>query len=223
MTRPYVVTLKAAKEVVSISQGNSKMPGSTFASDAFACNVGSRLAKVKGSVCESCYARKIQKLRPSVDKGWKANLEKTRQWLERNPSQWVKSAVFQIERFAAKSGESFHRWFDSGDLDSVQQLAAIVQVAESTPSIKHWLPTRELSIVKDYVAQYGNFPKNLVVRVSSPMVGDKPLSWANTSTVHKKGESVHGVECKAYLNGNQCGDCRACWNPSISNISYKKH
>lgn len=222
-TRRFVMTLKEAQESLKVSQGNSKMPGSTFAQDSFACNVGSRLASVKGSVCESCYARKIQKLRPSVNQGWKSNLEKARHWLQVNPTQWIKAATFQIEKLAAKSGERFHRWFDSGDLDSFEQLVAIVQVAESTPTIKHWLPTREIRIVKRYMDEIGDFPKNLVVRVSSPMIGDSPLTFPNTSTVHRKGESVHGMECRAYTQGNQCGDCRACWNPDVSNISYKKH
>ena len=31
------------------------------------------------------------------------------------------------------------------------------------------------------------------------------------------------VECKAYTRGNQCGDCRACWDKTVKNVSYKKH
>ena len=222
MTRPYVMTLKSAKESLAISAGNSKMPGSTFAQDSFACNVGSRLANVKGSVCESCYARKIQKLRPSVNMGWKSNLEKTRKWLESNPAQWVAAAVFQIRKLSGKSGQPFHRWFDSGDLDSLQQLRAIVQVAESTPEIRQWLPTREIAIVKAYLKE-STFPDNLIVRVSAPMVGDKPLSFDHTSTVHKKGESAYGHACPAPQQGNNCGDCRACWSKDVANISYCKH
>ena len=67
-------TLKAAKETVSITNRNTKMVGSAFSSDSFACKVGSRLANVKGSVCESCYARRIQKMRPSVNQGWTRRL-----------------------------------------------------------------------------------------------------------------------------------------------------
>lgn len=223
-TRPYALTLKAAKESASISKGNSKMPGSTFATDSFACKVGSKLAQVKGSVCASCYARRIQKIRPSVDQGWRANYEKAVKLVESNPKQWVAACVFQIERIAIKTGESFHRWFDSGDLDSVAMLAAIVKVAESTPQIKHWLPTREAGIVKQYKAQGGVVPSNLVIRISATMVGDSPISgYANTSTVHRKGESGFGHICPAPTQGNNCGQCRACWTPSVANISYCKH
>ena len=223
-----ITTLKSAKEFANISLGNSKMPGTTFAQDSFACKVGDKLAKVEGSVCSSCYARKIQKLRPSVNQGWKANLEKARTWLNKNPSQWVAACKFQIERAANKSGENFHRWFDSGDLDSVEQLAAIVQVATATPSINHWLPTREAGIVKRFKANGGKIPSNLVIRVSATMIGDKPIAGhETTSTVHRKGQVVFGHECPASKQGNSCsghiGDCRACWNPSVKNISYPKH
>lgn len=215
------MTIKAANEIAKISNRNSKMPGSTFAQDSFACNVGSRLASVAGSVCEKCYARRIQKMRPSVNKGWKANLEKARQWIQVNPEQWAQACAIQIMRAANKSGEMFHRWFDSGDLDSVDQLAAICKVAEKTPEISHWLPTREISIVTRYKRAGGIFPANLVVRVSSPMVDDKPLAWPNTSTVHSKGAQVHGHECPAYKQNNNCQSCRACWDKTVPNVSYK--
>lgn len=220
--RPYTLTLKAAKESVNISKGNSKMPGSTFAQDSFACKVGSKLAKVKGSVCESCYARKIQRLRPSVNQGWSANYEKATRLIATNPDQWIKACVFQILRIADKTDEQYHRWFDSGDIDSVDQLEAIVQVCLATPDIAHWLPTRELAIVRQWQAQGGVIPSNLVIRLSAPMVDMRPVKGANTSTVHKQ-NAPHGYACPARTQGNQCGDCRACWDKSVANVSYPKH
>lgn len=222
--RPYALTVKAAKESANISKGNSKMPGSTYAQDSFACKVGSRLANVKGSVCESCYARKIQRLRPSVNKGWSANYEKATRLIATNPAQWIDACVFQIKRIADKTGENYHRWFDSGDLDSVEQLDAIVAVACATPTIKHWLPTRELDIVRQWQAlrPANRFPSNLVVRLSAPMVDSKPVKAAHTSTVHKH-KAPHGYACPARTQGNQCGDCRACWDASVANVSYPKH
>ena len=207
-----------------ISAGNSKMPGSTFSTDAFACKVGSKLAKVEGSVCSGCYARKLQKLRPSVNQGWQANYIKATTMIADNPERLADAVAFQIKRIAAKSQEYFHRWFDSGDLDSVDMLRAIVIACEKTPYFKHWLPTREAKIVKEYRKRYGKEPSNLVIRVSSTMIGDKPMSGHTlTSTVHRKGESVHGYACPAPTQGNNCGDCRACWTKTVANISYTKH
>ena len=216
-------TLKAAKETVSLTNKNSKMPGSAFSSSAKHCNVGSRLVKQKGSICEGCYALRIQNMRPSVNQGWVANYEKSVALIATNPAKWVAACVFQINRFALKTNEPYHRWFDAGDLDSVEQLAAICQVAIETPHVNHWLPTRELAVVKAYK---GAVPSNLVIRLSAPMVDMKPIKGANTSTVHKNAAPI-GHVCPAPSQGGSCGTgdnaCRACWSHDVANVSYKKH
>jgi len=218
-----VFTLKSAQEAGKISKRNSKIPGTSFAISAKRCNVGSRLVNVKGSTCNKCYALKLQKLRPSVDKGWELNYTKATTMIDTDMDRWVKSMTFQIVR----SGEEYHRWFDSGDLSSVTMLRAIVMVAEATPNVKHWLPTREVQIVRDYAAKYAYdtdniFPPNLVVRVSAPMIDQKPLRFPNTSTVHTNDDYV-GHECPASTQGNNCGDCRVCWDGGVPNVSYPLH
>ena len=206
--------VKQAKSYGNISTGITKLPGTTFAIDAFACQVGSKLAEVEGTPCFSCYARKLQKLRPSVDQGWKANLAK---WNASDPKNWIKAMAFQIERYNV---DGFHRWFDSGDLQSVEMLDAICQVAKATPQIKHWLPTQERSIVKQYSKP---IPNNLIIRLSaSKLDGPKPKGFDHASQVFAKLEPK-GFECKARTRGNSCGPCKACWDKSIDFISYPKH
>lgn len=205
--------IKEAEQFVKISTSNSKMPGSSFATDSFACNVGDRLAKVEGSVCSKCYARRIQKFRPNVHKAWKANLDNYRS----SPREfWVEAASILIN----KRSKGHHRWFDSGDLDSLEMLEDIVKVAKATPEVKHWLPTREIKLIQRFT---GDLPDNLVIRVSSPMIGMKPLNFKNTSTVHVSGTGYEGHQCPAPDQGNSCGDCRSCWDSNVSNISYRKH
>jgi len=203
--------VKESQEYGKISLGNTKMPGTTYAVDAFACLTGSKLAKVKGSICSGCYSIKLQNLRPSVDKGYKKNLFK---WQVSNTSNWVDAMVFQIKRYAA---DGYHRWFDSGDLQSMEMLLAIAEVARQTPKVKHWLPTKEYSIYTKYL-KTNTLPANLIVRVSAPMIDGKPsLAFKNTSTVHKNNKAI-GFECKG-----ACGPCRACWAKRIKNVSYRKH
>lgn len=217
------MTLKAAIETAGkVSLGNGKMPGSTFAISATKCNVGGKLAAIKGSTCSRCYALKLEKLRPSVHKGWLANYEKATRMVEAMPEQWAKAAAFQIEKAFAKSNEPYHRWFDSGDLQSLAMLSAIAMVCNMTPHINHWLPTREAKLVKDWL-KHNQCPPNLVIRVSSAMIGDNPMQYANTSTVHRKGEGYNGNECPASKQGNTCGACRNCWDKNVSNVSYPLH
>ena len=214
----------AQREFGRVSIGNTKMPGSTFAVSATKCNVGGKLAKLPGSTCHHCYALKLEKLRPSVAQGWSANYMKATKLIETRPEQWAAAMAFQIRRLGEKTGEKFHRWFDGGDLASLAMLRAIVRTAELTPEFKHWLPTRETVVVKAYRQQFGAFPSNLVVRVSSPMINDKPIAGhVNTSTVHRKGSTHVGLACEARSRGNQCGPCRACWDPAVPNISYPLH
>lgn len=203
--------VKEAKTYGEISNRNTKMPGTTFAIDAFACIKGSKLAKIEGTPCHGCYARKLQKLRPSVDQGWKANLAK---YKAADPEQWVQAIAFQILRY---NTDGFHRWFDSGDLQSVEMLDAIVQVCRMTPKIKHWLPTQERQMVEAYP---GEIPPNLTIRVSASKIDGKAPNYPNTSGVTKDKAKA---TCFAYLNNNSCGPCRDCWNPEVKHVIYPKH
>jgi hypothetical protein len=48
--------------------------------------------------------------------------------------------------------------------------------------------------------------------------GNAPKSWPLTSTV-----VTEGASCPAPKQGNECRDCRNCWDKSIKNIAYGKH
>ena len=219
-----------------VSTANSKMPGSSFATDPFACNVGGKLAAVEGSVCSKCYAQRIAKMRPSVAKGYAMNEQVLRQvsaakgrardLFVSGMAHQIRAAYFKSKPniITSRAGEKHHRWFDAGDLANLDVLRTIVLVCEKTPEVNHWLPTRELKIVREYLKKHGEFPKNLTVRVSSTMVNDKPRSggW-NTSTVHTKDKDPSGHICPARTQDNQCGDCRACWDSNVKNVSYPVH
>ncbi len=157
--------------------------------------------------CKGCYALKGNYRFSNVKKSRAHNLQDCKR------KEWVNNMVIELDN------DRYFRWFDSGDLDSIEQLAAICKVAEETPDIAHWLPTRELAIVRAYK---GAIPSNLVIRLSAPMVDMRPVKGANTSTVHKDSTPV-GHVCPAPTQGNNCGSCRACWTPSVANVSYKKH
>ena len=250
----YQGTLKNALEQSGkVSEGNTKMPSSTYDISARACNVGGKLVNIENSTCSKCYALKLQKLRPTVDQGWTNNLLKATKLIETNADLWAKMVCFQIKRICKKLGVNYHRWFGSGDLQSVDMLRAIVLSALATPNISHWLPTREAKIVKDYRAKYGKEPPNLCIRVSATMIGDEPIKGHNnTSTVHRKEQEIFGKECLAYrtnidsrvltelqytefkkldkpnkakskIDLGHCGDCRACWSKEVENISYPLH
>lgn len=188
----------------------SKMRGYSFGLDARNCITGSKLRKVKGSVCAKCYAMKGNFNFPSVRKNKETNLKHI------ESEYFVYVMTYQLQDI------KYFRWFDSGDLPHIEALKKIVQIAQNTPKTKHWLPTREIKMIQEYLKN-NKFPKNLIVRVSAPMVdGPPPKGFKHTSTVHKDGKP-HGFDCLSRFQNNQCLTCTACWDKRIKNISYKEH
>lgn len=188
----------------------SKMRGYSFGLDARNCITGSKLRNVKGSVCAKCYAMKGNFNFPSVRKNKETNLKHI------ESEYFVYVMTYQLQDI------KYFRWFDSGDLPHIEALKKIVQIAQNTPKTKHWLPTREIKMIQEY-SKNNKFPKNLIVRVSAPMVdGPPPKGFKHTSTVHKDGKP-HGFDCLSRFQNNQCLTCTACWDKRIKNISYKEH
>jgi hypothetical protein len=213
-----IKTLKQAKQIAGTLSNPSKMPGFGYGLPAEKCNVGARLAQIADSVCAKCYALRGNYQYENVKKSLLYRLESLMH------PYWVDAMVYQITVYSGKKNIDVFRWHDSGDLQSLRHLEMICEVCHLTPNIKHWLPTREVSLVRQYLAQYGEFPANLCVRVSSPMIGQKPIKgFPNTSTVIRKREDEKGFVCPAGTQGNECGDCRECWNRDRQNVPYPVH
>ena len=136
--------------------------------------------------------------------------------------EWVEAMTIAI---AGKEKSGFFRWHDSGDIQSVIHLRKICQIAINLPDITFWLPTREYSIVSTYVKLYGAIPSNLTIRLSSLMInGNAPSGIAKTLGLTTSGVSKDkSFSCPAPNQSNKCMDCRACWNKSVKNVSYKLH
>jgi hypothetical protein len=188
-----------------------KMPEFAWGLPAVRCKAGAILAKQSDTVCSHCYAMK-----------GRYNFAKVQHRLDRRFNGlehplWVPAMAFLIRWKVAR----YFRWFDSGDLQSSEHLHNICLVASHTREILHWLPTREYDLVHGYDDAV---PDNLTIRVSSNMLDDVPPSWwPQTSTVITHQEEVTGHLCPAPEQDNSCGNCRACWQRDVSNVSYRLH
>jgi len=198
----------------------SKMPGFAYGIPAQACKLGAILRKKKGSVCFSCYAFKGMYVFPVVKNAQAKRLK----ILLSDMFAWKRAMVSLLEKkYARKVGdERVFRWHDSGDLQSVEHLSAIVEIANLLPSIKFWLPTRERKMVTEWLSSGKSFPANLVVRISAAMVGQENGTLP-TGTVGSTVGANTGHACPARNQGNACGDCRACWNPNVKSVDYPLH
>ena len=183
----------------------SKMPGFSIGIPAKECKTGAKLRKIKGSVCYGCYALKGCYVFPDVQAAQYKRLKAIKK------KKWIEAIAHQINSKKVK----YFRWHDSGDVQNLEHLNKIYEVCKLTPSIKHWMPTRE-AWIKDHVTRA---PDNLIIRFSMPMVDQAAAgSWPNTSTV-----VTSGATCPAPSQGGKCKECRACWTKSIKNVSYGKH
>jgi hypothetical protein len=183
----------------------SKMPGWSIGIPAKECKTGAKLRLIPNSVCEGCYALKGCYVFKVVQEAQYKRLEAI------SHPDWVLAMATLIN---SKKPDVF-RWHDSGDVQDLEHLEKIFEVCRLTPGKRHWMPTRE-AWIKDHMK---DAPANLVVRFSSPMIDQGPVkSWANTSTVSTKSRT-----CPAPDNNNECGTCRACWDPLVKNIEYGKH
>ena len=211
-----------------------KMPWESWDLPAWMCKTGSKLVKVKGSICEGCYALKGRYIFGTVKN---ANLKRFDQIKDiNNLEDWKNSfiSLFKSKLKRLSAEKRFFRWFTSGDLQSVDMLVAIVEIAKAIPEIQFWLPTKEHGFIREYKAVYGEFPANLNVRVSMFMVNQEPSNGLGlpTSTVINNPSDMndkHENLCKASLeqfNGQSevnCGDCRKCWDKNVKNVAYLYH
>ena len=209
------MNIKTAKLVTGHKSGlgkPSKMPGYTTSLPATACKVGAKLAKVAGSVCSSCYAMKGNYRFPVVVAGLHRRLDAL------NNPQWVEGMVKLVGHYTDEN-DPYFRIHDSGDFQSVEHVLQWVEVARALPWVKMWAPTRETQMLTLARAMAGDWPDNLVIRVSAPMVGSALDIDMLTSSV----DYEDSQQCPAPTQGNECGDCRACWDRDVSNVNYHKH
>lgn len=215
--------LAAPLAVIGGLSRTQKMPGYSYSTPAQKCRVGSALAVTPGTVCHGCYARKGRYVFGVVQSALQRRLD---QWLahKADPGPWVDAFTACL---LGLPDSVFFRWFDSGDLESVKMLNAIVAIAHRTPHIRHWLPTRESGILREFHALGGKIPPNLVIRYSLPLIDGPdtvpPIVGKIGAQVAKVTRHAASVTCPAYQQGGQCGDCRRCWDSSQHTVTYLKH
>ncbi len=169
------MTKLEARTIVGGLSNPSKMPGFAWGIPAILCIIGSKLRNVANSVCSGCYALKGAYAWSTTQEAYRRRLQR---FNDMSAQAWVSTMS------TALKGETFFRWLDSGDIQSVSMLQRIADVCRSTPTIQHWLPTREYALVKQYL-QTGTVPANLTIVLSAHL--------RSTSTVTHTGPSEHGL------------------------------
>jgi hypothetical protein len=162
--------------------------------------------------CQGCYATTGNYRFANVKKPREFNRE---DWKRDN---WVQDMIYSL------NNSRYFRWFDSGDMYSLDLAWKIYKVMLHTQHVKHWLPTRmhKFSKFKTVIDHMQDLP-NVVVRFSSDSVTGGLIEGLNTSTIFSDTVPDGAFECKAYQHEGKCNGCRACYDKSVSVIAYKAH
>lgn len=166
------------------------------------------------AACSGCYATTgmyhfgaVKQVRADNKEDWKRD-------------GWVADMV------AALRKDGYFRWFDSGDMYSMELAEKMLAIMESTPGTKHWLPTRMHKFPKfqAIIARMQALP-NVMVRPSSDAVDGTFTPGVHGSTIIPAGAPVPaGVKvCKAPEQDGKCLDCRECYSKDVPVIGYVAH
>jgi len=218
-----MLTLKKAKEIVGHKSGlgrPSKMPGWSTALPARECTTGAKLRKIKGSVCEKCYAFRGNYGTPDVQKGLYRRLSAL---LTGDADTWIGAMVRLIGHYTDPA-DAYFRIHDSGDFQSVEHVLRWVSIAQLLPSIRFWAPSKEYALIRQAMKQVSDWPDNLVIRLSAPMIGqDGARRWRQDGTLYSTVDHGKGHKCPAPEQDNACGSCRACWDRTVQVVDYHRH
>jgi len=212
------MNIKEATDNVGGLSSPGKMPGYSWSISARRCDVGAKLVDVKDSVCEGCYALKgryrFSNVKDALERRYDA-------WAD-NRELWVKSMIYLMNN---KKMTPHFRWFDSGDIQGMEMLDDIAEIARGAPRIRFWLPSKEYGLIKIWL-KMNDCPENLIIRVSAPMMNQNINNFTFTSGVYSH-DNLYMVKkstiCPASWQENQCKDCRKCWSDKIPTVNYVGH
>lgn len=186
----------------------------------------------EGAICGDCYANKGSYTQyPAVKRAQRARFDWTRESLktEAGTDAFVGLMVATIR----STRNEYFRVHDSGDLFSPDYVRAWVRICRALPEVRFWFPTRSWrpllnmrlpaesrdrwALALCELAGLANVtvrPSALFFNAPAPRVPG--LHAGSTAT-------DAGFNCPAPLQGNACGDCRACWLDRDTPISYHRH
>ena len=221
------MSFKEALVLIGGISSPSKMPFGSWSTSAFDCKVGTKLRAVKGSTCSSCYATR-------GNYGFKNVKEAhNRRLAALSDPRFVEAFVIVLKSLYKHTKKTYlfegkeikenrWRWHDSGDLQSLDHLVMINDIALQTPFLVHWIPTREIGIVNEYLKSGRTFASNLLVRISATMVGQTYATRPMGLPFSTVGVDAAPAQCPAYQQGGKCLDCSNCWD-ATKDVNYSLH
>lgn len=170
---------------------------------------------------KGCYANKGRQTMANVQGAYYRNW---RLWNE-NPDLFFEQVYYEIKF----SGLTYIRYFDSGDIISMDFFDRMVKLCKKTPDVKYMAFTKKYELVNDHISNNGELPDNLNIMFSS---WDKMWDIPNP---HNLGIAYVDFKDKR-LNPDfpkntfrcpgkesTCSACKICWNKNLKAVVFEQH
>lgn len=197
---------------ISVSKGNSKMGAvpSVSLPSVVTCRVC--------ACSKKCYARKLERLRPSVAKAYKNNLTV----LQTEPDTYWR----EVE--AAIMMSRFFRFHVSGDIPDATYFYRMIEVAIRQPHCEILCFTKKYEIVNGYLETGRELPRNLHI-IFSGWVGLQmvnPFLLPEAHVKYRDGSTTARID--ALKCGGNCTECAitedGCWSlQNGSQVVFDEH
>lgn len=164
--------------------------------------------------CKGCYATTGNYNYPNVKLPRALNKE---DWKRED---WVSDMLIALD------SSRYFRFFDSGDMYSLDLAKKMLELCTKATWVKFWIPTRMHKFKKFHsvISKMQALP-NVVVRFSSDSVQGAAIPGFTTSTIFSSEDQLpsNATICKAYEHDGKCNGCRACYSKDVPLIAYKSH
>lgn len=166
------------------------------------------------AACSGCYATQGT-----------YNFPGTKKVRSDNKEDW-KRDTFVSEFVAALKKDTHFRFFDSGDMYTLDLAKKMLEIMIQSPHVKFWVPTRmhKFAKFKDIIAKM-NALDNVIVRPSSDNVDGTYTKGVHRSTILPDASMADSntFVCKAPSQDGKCNTCRACYDKNVDVIGYIAH
>jgi len=198
---------------VKISSGNSKMGSISSVSLP-----AGRTCRASSPCFKKCYARKLERLRPSVRNAYQQNLN----LLLNDPD------TFWREVEASVMMSRFFRFHVSGDIPDMDYLGNMVSIAVRNRHCQILCFTKKYELVNQYISAHGTLPENLHMIFSAwaGLAMDNPYRLPEAHVRYRDGTTT---ACDGAKNcGGNCTVCAVtedgCWTlKSGEQIVFDEH
>lgn len=197
---------------VSISRGNTKM--GAIPSVSLPAGATCRTC----SCIEKCYAKKLERLRPTVRNAYQHNLIML---FEEPDTYWrdVEAAIMMNRYF---------RFHVSGDIPCAEYFSKMVQIADRNQHCEILCFTKKYNIINDYLDAGKRIPQNLHVLLSAWTGLDMENPHHLPEAHVRYRDNTTTARSDAILCGGNCSECAltdcGCWTlTSGEQVVFDEH